>query len=153
MCAPHRARVAFTTDAARESELQPGGRSRSRRCRIRTTAPPTTSTEGQRLYKWYNCSGCHANGGGGMGPPLIKDKGSGSTAVSRRNIFDTIVKGRPNGMPTWGGTHPRVSDLADRRVRAVDESGAAEIGDSAAAATPIEQKSNNIKNKVPGVTK
>src|SRR5690349_15157882 len=26
---------------------------------------------GQQLFGWYNCSGCHANGGGGMGPPLI----------------------------------------------------------------------------------
>src|SRR5437773_8058004 len=28
-------------------------------------------TEGQRLYEWYNCSGCHARGGGGIGPPLM----------------------------------------------------------------------------------
>src|SRR5881227_440650 len=29
-------------------------------------------SEGQRLFDWYNCSGCHSHGGGGMGPPLIK---------------------------------------------------------------------------------
>src|SRR5688572_17405907 len=28
-------------------------------------------TQGQRLFRWYNCNGCHANGGGGMGPPLM----------------------------------------------------------------------------------
>src|SRR4051812_37261450 len=31
-------------------------------------------SEGQRLFGWYNCAGCHANGGGGMGPPLMDDK-------------------------------------------------------------------------------
>src|SRR5207245_319214 len=28
-------------------------------------------SEGKRLFAAYNCSGCHANGGGGMGPPLM----------------------------------------------------------------------------------
>src|SRR6185437_5153045 len=28
-------------------------------------------SQGQSLFQQYNCSGCHANGGGGMGPPLI----------------------------------------------------------------------------------
>jgi cytochrome c oxidase cbb3-type subunit III len=55
--------------------------------------------EGKRLFTYYNCSGCHANGGGGMGPPLMDDKwiyGSDPTA-----IFSSIVEGRPNGMPSW----------------------------------------------------
>jgi cytochrome c oxidase cbb3-type subunit III len=26
---------------------------------------------GKRLYQQYNCSGCHSNGGGGMGPSLM----------------------------------------------------------------------------------
>jgi cytochrome c oxidase cbb3-type subunit 3 len=55
--------------------------------------------EGKRLYTFFNCVGCHANGGGGMGPPLMDDKwiyGSAPTA-----IFSSIVEGRPNGMPTW----------------------------------------------------
>src|SRR5689334_22682029 len=30
-------------------------------------------SEGKQLFSNYNCSGCHANGGGGMGPPLIDD--------------------------------------------------------------------------------
>jgi cytochrome c oxidase cbb3-type subunit III len=28
---------------------------------------------GKRLFQQYNCSGCHSNGGGGMGPDLIDD--------------------------------------------------------------------------------
>jgi cytochrome c oxidase cbb3-type subunit 3 len=64
-------------------------------------------SEGQRLYDWYNCSGCHAHGGGGIGPPLIKeDQRDWIYGSEPFNIFDTIVKGRPNGMPTWGGRIP-----------------------------------------------
>lgn len=56
-------------------------------------------SEGQRLYEQYNCVGCHAHGGGGMGPPLMDNKWiyGGSPA----NIFATIMEGRPNGMPSW----------------------------------------------------
>jgi cytochrome c oxidase cbb3-type subunit III len=61
-------------------------------------------SEGQRLFGWYNCSGCHANGGGGMGPPLMDDTwiyGSGP-----EQIYNTIVQGRPNGMPSFAGKIP-----------------------------------------------
>jgi cytochrome c oxidase cbb3-type subunit 3 len=60
--------------------------------------------EGQRLFGWYNCSGCHANGGGGMGPPLIDDEWIYGSAPD--NIYQTIVQGRPNGMPSFGGKIP-----------------------------------------------
>src|ERR1700712_4267696 len=29
------------------------------------------TAEGKRLYSWMNCIGCHANGGGAIGPPLM----------------------------------------------------------------------------------
>src|SRR5256885_1788175 len=29
--------------------------------------------EGKRLFSAFNCVGCHAHGGGGMGPPLLDD--------------------------------------------------------------------------------
>jgi len=57
--------------------------------------------EGKRLYTQFNCVGCHANGGGGMGPPLMDDKWIYGSAPD--NIFATIVEGRPNGMPAFGG--------------------------------------------------
>jgi cytochrome c oxidase cbb3-type subunit 3 len=60
--------------------------------------------EGQRLFSWYNCSGCHANGGGGMGPPLIKSEWLYGDQPA--NLFESIVKGRPNGMPAWGDKIP-----------------------------------------------
>ena len=28
-------------------------------------------SQGKRLYDWFNCSGCHADGGGASGPALI----------------------------------------------------------------------------------
>jgi cytochrome c oxidase cbb3-type subunit III len=62
------------------------------------------STEGQRLYGWYNCAGCHANGGGGMGPPLMDERWIYGSAPE--NIFASIVQGRPNGMPSWAGRIP-----------------------------------------------
>jgi cytochrome c oxidase cbb3-type subunit 3 len=61
-------------------------------------------SEGKRLYSAFNCVGCHSNGGGGMGPPLMDDEWIyGSRAA---NIFETIVEGRPNGMPAFGGKIP-----------------------------------------------
>jgi cytochrome c oxidase cbb3-type subunit 3 len=61
-------------------------------------------SEGKRLYSAFNCVGCHANGGGGMGPPLMDDEWIyGSRAA---NIFETIVEGRPNGMPAFRGKIP-----------------------------------------------
>jgi cytochrome c oxidase cbb3-type subunit III len=61
--------------------------------------------QGKRLYVWYNCNGCHGGaGGGGMGPPLMDNEWRyGSDPAS---IFDTIMKGRPNGMPSFGGHIP-----------------------------------------------
>jgi cytochrome c oxidase cbb3-type subunit III len=61
-------------------------------------------SEGQQLYKWFNCVGCHANGGGGMGPALMDEKWIYGSAPE--NIFDSIVEGRPNGMPSFRGKVP-----------------------------------------------
>ena len=61
-------------------------------------------TEGQRLYEWYNCSGCHARGGGGIGPPLMADVWR--YGKDPGNIYTSIVEGRPNGMPSWRGKMP-----------------------------------------------
>jgi cytochrome c oxidase cbb3-type subunit III len=61
-------------------------------------------SEGKRLFAAYNCSGCHGNGGGGMGPALMDAKWIYGSHPS--NIFSSIVNGRPNGMPSWGGNIP-----------------------------------------------
>ncbi len=60
---------------------------------------------GKKLWGWYNCSGCHANGGGGSGPALMDDVWIyGGDATS---IFETISQGRPNGMPAFGNRIPK----------------------------------------------
>jgi len=60
--------------------------------------------EGKRLYTWFNCVGCHANGGGGIGPPLMDDKWIYGSQPDQ--VFSTIVAGRPNGMPSFRGKIP-----------------------------------------------
>lgn len=58
-------------------------------------------SEGKRLFTQMNCSGCHSNGGGGIGPPLIDDEWIYGS--DPQNIYSTIVEGRPNGMPSFRG--------------------------------------------------
>jgi len=61
-------------------------------------------SQGKRLFDWYNCSGCHAHGGGDIGPPLMDDRWIYGSAPT--NVFATIVEGRPNGMPAFRGKIP-----------------------------------------------
>lgn len=61
--------------------------------------------DGERLYTWFNCHGCHgAIGGGSIGPPLRdRDWIYGSSPLQVRA---SIIEGRPNGMPAFGGRIP-----------------------------------------------
>jgi cytochrome c oxidase cbb3-type subunit 3 len=61
-------------------------------------------SQGQQLYEQYNCVGCHFHGGGGIGPPLMDDKWV--YGGEPQNVFQTIVEGRPNGMPSFRGKIP-----------------------------------------------
>ena len=61
-------------------------------------------SQGKRLFHWYNCSGCHSNGGGGMGPALMDDKWLYGHEPDQ--IYATIMDGRPNGMPSFRGRIP-----------------------------------------------
>jgi cytochrome c oxidase cbb3-type subunit 3 len=102
-------------------ELRPDPLAAAARSRVRagTTTNPmptarqgdtlvkTTSqdlSDGKRLYKWFNCSGCHANGGGAIGPALMDDRWI--YGADPRDIYITIVDGRPNGMPSFRGRIP-----------------------------------------------
>jgi cytochrome c oxidase cbb3-type subunit 3 len=60
--------------------------------------------QGKRLYRWYNCNGCHAAGGGSIGPPLMD--ASWRYGGDPASIFASIMQGRPNGMPSFGGHIP-----------------------------------------------
>jgi cytochrome c oxidase cbb3-type subunit 3 len=101
---PAPVRLVIYDNAARQSPLQPGGPKPEMVAPNPYSGNAYAISEGQRLFDWYNCSGCHSHGGGGIGPPLIKQ--NWIYGSDPQNIFDTIVKGRPNGMPTWGGRIP-----------------------------------------------
>jgi len=60
--------------------------------------------QGKKLYVWFHCNGCHANGGGDSGPPLMDEKWIYGGAIE--NIVATIREGRPNGMPSFRGRIP-----------------------------------------------
>ena len=56
--------------------------------------------QGKRLFTWFNCKGCHADGGGNTGPALMD--GWWRYGPDSASIFATIRNGRPNGMPAFG---------------------------------------------------
>jgi cytochrome c oxidase cbb3-type subunit III len=59
-----------------------------------------TVAEGARLYRWMNCAGCHGGqGGGGIGPPFAD--ADWIYGGEPENIYQSIVQGRPNGMPSY----------------------------------------------------
>jgi cytochrome c oxidase cbb3-type subunit III len=60
--------------------------------------------QGKMLFRSMNCSGCHANGGGGIGPALMDEKWIYGGDI--HSIFATIRDGRPNGMPAFAGKLP-----------------------------------------------
>ncbi|MBV8550539.1 MAG: c-type cytochrome [Acidobacteriaceae bacterium] len=144
-------RLAIYSDAARQSPLRPGG---AEQPQLRVTNPYNGSAydiaEGERLYEWYNCSGCHSHGGGGIGPPLIKT--DWIYGGEPENLFDTIVKGRPNGMPSWGG---RIPEYQIWQIVAFIRSmnGQQPRSATASRADTIEQNPQTIQNRTGGATK
>jgi len=79
-----------------------------------TSLPPTSANpheenavavaEGKRVYRWYNCNGCHATGGGSLGPALMDDEWL--YGHEPQQIVATILQGRPNGMPAFAARIP-----------------------------------------------
>ena len=57
--------------------------------------------QGARYFTWMNCVGCHAHGGGGIGPPLMDREWRYGGSMEK--IVETILNGRPNGMPSFKG--------------------------------------------------
>jgi cytochrome c oxidase cbb3-type subunit 3 len=55
--------------------------------------------DGKQLFGQMNCSGCHFNGGGGMGPALMSGHWRYGGQIDQ--IYESIAQGRPNGMPSW----------------------------------------------------
>ncbi|HEX4507559.1 MAG TPA: c-type cytochrome [Alphaproteobacteria bacterium] len=65
---------------------------------------PQAIAEGSRLFDWYNCSGCHFHGAGGIGPALMDDVWIYGGSIDQ--IYASIYQGRPNGMPSWAHKIP-----------------------------------------------
>jgi len=93
--------TATAEGAVREVDLQPGPPVHRVTTRSAYEENAYAVSEGKRLYGQFNCSGCHFHGGGGIGPPLMDDEWIYGSQPE--NIFETIVEGRPNGMPSFGG--------------------------------------------------
>ena len=55
--------------------------------------------DGKQLFGQMNCTGCHFNGGGGMGPALMSGHWRYGGQIDQ--IYESIAQGRPNGMPSW----------------------------------------------------
>jgi cytochrome c oxidase cbb3-type subunit 3 len=86
------------------SELQPGVPGPNVPVKNEYEQNAVALNDGKRLYEWFNCVGCHAHGGGGIGPPLMDDQWIYGSEPDQ--IFATIVEGRPNGMPSFRGKIP-----------------------------------------------
>ncbi len=85
----------------RQTELQPGPPVRNAPAYGPYQENAYGVSQGKTLYNQFNCSGCHFQGGGGIGPPLMDaDWIYGSRP---ENVFESITEGRPNGMPSYGG--------------------------------------------------
>lgn len=81
------------------SDIHPGSPGMPQPVQISSDDRAYDANEGKRLFMQYNCSGCHFNGGGGIGPPLMDEKWI--YGDQPENIYSTIVEGRPNGMPSF----------------------------------------------------
>jgi cytochrome c oxidase cbb3-type subunit 3 len=86
------------------SALQAGGRSEPIVVPNEYEESAYAVSEGRRLYRWYNCNGCHANGGGGMGPPLMDDQWIYGSAPA--NVVAAILGGGRTGCPPSVARYP-----------------------------------------------
>jgi cytochrome c oxidase cbb3-type subunit 3 len=91
-----------TVLAGGEPALQPGSLATPDRSHLEGNAYAVN--QGKRLFRWYNCSSCHASGGGNMGPPLMDREWLYGHEPAQ--IHASIVEGRPKGMPAFGGRIP-----------------------------------------------
>ena len=99
-----RASKAPVGPAVRLSTLAPGPSATDVRIRHPYLSNAYAISQGKKLFGWYNCVGCHAHGGGGMGPPLMDAKWIYGS--DPEEIYASIAEGRPNGMPSFGGRIP-----------------------------------------------
>lgn len=91
-------------DSVVQSDIRPGGTPLPHQPDFIYETNAYAVSQGKQLYEWFNCKGCHADGGGAIGPALMDDQWI--YGDSPQNLYATIVEGRPNGMPSFGGKIP-----------------------------------------------
>ena len=98
--------------------------------------------EGERLFIWMNCAGCHgAKGGGAIGPPFRDaDWIYGDDHAS---IFQSVQQGRPNGMPAFG---PKLPDEAIWKIALYERS----LGDATRPPAPQGGPTESARRGGPG---
>ncbi|ESZ02498.1 c-type cytochrome [Mesorhizobium sp. L48C026A00] len=101
-------------------------------------------SQGKRLFNWFNCSGCHANGGGGMGPALMDEKWIYGGSIE--SIHATIRDGRPNGMPSF---RDRVPDDQIWELAAFVRSLSGNVPSSAAPGRDDDMMVHPSENRLP----
>jgi cytochrome c oxidase cbb3-type subunit III len=92
-----------------ERELRPFGNPE----KVRAEQNAHAVAQGKLLFRWLNCAGCHAQGGGGMGVALMDREWR--YGADPDSVFTTIMDGRPNGMPAFRG---RVTEDQARQLAA-----------------------------------
>jgi cytochrome c oxidase cbb3-type subunit III len=95
--------------------------------------------QGKLFYRWFNCIGCHAQGGGAIGPALMD--ANWLYGKDPDSIFATIMEGRPNGMPSFRGRIPeeqawQIVAYVRSMSGIISEDGAPNRGDTLLGAPP-----------------
>lgn len=94
-----------STPTVRTSDLRAGGATTDSAVRNPYADDPRALRDGKARYMAMNCNACHGEyGGGAIGPPLSDDAWVYGGAAE--NIVQSIIQGRPNGMPSYGGKLP-----------------------------------------------
>src|SRR4051812_15581092 len=88
-------------DGTRLSDLQPGPGTPPATVKNDYEENAQAMSEGKTLFSSFNCVGCHAHGGGSIGPALMDAKWRYGSRPEQ--IFSSIMDGRPNGMPSFRG--------------------------------------------------
>jgi cytochrome c oxidase cbb3-type subunit 3 len=140
---------AQSMSALRMSKLQPGATMPDVEVHSEYEGNAYALNEGKTLYSAMNCVGCHAHGGGGMGPALMDDAWIYGSQPAQ--IFATIQQGRPNGMPSFGG---KISDDQLWKIVAYVQSLSGQLSSNAATGRddhmnvrPPEQSTSTSKPK------
>ena len=101
-------------------------------------------SQGKKLFAWFNCTGCHGNGGGGSGPALMDERWIYGGEIE--NIVATIREGRPNGMPSFRG---RIEDDQIWQIAAYVRSLSGNAPSSAAPSRNDDLQARPAENRLP----